>query len=389
MPHLWFALVFLAVVQGTFAGGGWIGCAEEGEAASRGLEVGGWDPALCVLVVAQKTPIYNHVNDARYGHPPRTWLVPGESVEIVGRDARGELLYFGASWISLEDLGMSLQVEHLPVVLSSGLSLISPEASMEPLTVAAVAYWNSWHWDPEGGGIWFRRSRWDASDTGHGKISYWIPADGQAGRTDYNLGGDVLAAPVGGAVLVRAWNEQTRGDVYILEADGTSHLVGTQCALYFTDAYVPFGRDAAWSPDGQYVVLKDRTGDFCNGGGITIYDRGGVVKTDLTDPQEPYQQPWYRNPNFTDQVGMDETCVDTPPGVELNESRNRCQWSPDRKWFATMPGAVDNPHVGDLLIYAADGSLERRFLVPGWPCNAFQWSPDSEWLAYGGPSGCA
>ena len=30
MPHLWFALVFLAVVQGTFAGGGWIGCAEEG-----------------------------------------------------------------------------------------------------------------------------------------------------------------------------------------------------------------------------------------------------------------------------------------------------------------------------------------------------------------------
>ena len=156
-------------------------------------------------------------------------------------------------------------------------------------------------------------------------MSYWIPADGQAGRTDYNLGGDVLAAPVGGAVLVRAWNEQTRGDVYILEADGTSHLVGTQCALYFTDAYVPFGRDAAWSPDGQYVVLKDRTGDFCNGGGITIYDRGGVVEADLTDPYDPYQQPWYRNPNFTDQVGMDETCVDTPPSVELNESRNRCQ----------------------------------------------------------------
>ena len=46
MLHLWFALVFLAVVQGTFAGGGWIGCAEEGEAASQGLEVGGWDPAL-------------------------------------------------------------------------------------------------------------------------------------------------------------------------------------------------------------------------------------------------------------------------------------------------------------------------------------------------------
>ena len=51
-----------------------------------------------------------------------------------------------------------------------------------------------------------------------------------------------------------------------------------------------------------------------------------------------------------------------------------------------MPGAVDNPHIGDLLIYAADGSLVRRFLVPGWPCNG---SPDSEWLAYGRPSGCA
>ena len=179
------------------------------------------------------------------------------------------------------------------------------------------------------------------------------------------------------------------GNVHILDAGGSTHTIGRQCSGYFTDSYRPFGGDAAWSPDGQFVVLRERSGDLCEGGGIVIYNRRGVVEPDLTDRSDPYRQDWYRNPDFGDQVGVDETCVDTPPGVLLNDRRNRCQWSPNREWFATMPGAVDNPHLGTLLIYAADGALLKSFLIIGWPCNTFQWSPDSKWLAYGGPSGCA
>ena len=78
-----------------------------------------------------------------------------------------------------------------------------------------------------------------------------------------------------------------------------------------------------------------------------------------------------------------------PHGLELSDGRSRCRWSPDRQWFVTMPGVVDHPHLGELLIYAADGTLVRRFLIVGWPCNRFQWSPDGRWLVYGGPSGCA
>ncbi|MCY3734328.1 MAG: hypothetical protein OXG42_08610, partial [Chloroflexi bacterium] len=157
-------------------------------------------------------------------------------------------------------------------------------------------------------------------------------------------------------------------------------------------AYVPLGTDAAWSPNGRFVVLRDGRVDedgVCIREGTSIYDRDGAVDPGLTGRSDPYRQVWYREPDFGDQVRTDGNCDDALDGVDLNDWRNRCQWSPDRRWFATMPGPGGNPHLGELLIYAADGTLVRRFLIVGWPCNTLQWSPDSKWLAYGGPSGCA
>lgn len=223
------------------------------------------------------------------------------------------------------------------------------------------------------------------------RISRWTLGGERTGRIDYPLRGSLLAAPTGAAALLRERldPDAPHDNVHILDSDATVHTIGQQCSSYFSDTYHPFGGDAAWSPDGQYVALRDRTGGVCEGGGTSIYNRSGVVQTDVTDRNDPYQQEWYRHPGFGDQVAIEGTCDETPPGVALNETGNRCQWSPDREWFATMPGAVDSPYLGELLIYAADGTLIRRFLIVGWPCNTFQWSSDSKWLAYGGPSGCA
>ena len=66
-----------------------------------------------------------------------------------------------------------------------------------------------------------------------------------------------------------------------------------QRSIYFHDSYEPFGGDAARSPDGAYVDLKDRTRDCCDGVGTTIYDRNEAVPRDINDTDSPYRQSWY------------------------------------------------------------------------------------------------
>ena len=306
-----------------------------------------------------------------------------------------EWLRIPEGWIradAVQVIGGAL--EQISIVLTRGLWLLSPDGNHDPLQITEYAAWNSWQWDPQGGAIWYRRPAMGSSGQDVGKISrYVVGGDGserKTGRIDYQLAGDLLAAPVGGAVLVREHSLQTYpiGNVYILDNDGSTHLIGSQCYVHFSDSYHPFGLDAAWSPDGRYVVLKNRTGELCGSAQTSIYDRSGLIVRDLSDHENPYRQPWNDPPAFADQLGMDYECWEIPPRAHLS-SRSRCLWSPDGRWFATMPGLVDNPHIGELLIYSSDGVLVRRLLVLGWPCNAFPWSPDSRWLAYGGPSGCA
>ena len=346
----------------------------------------------------QQPPVHGSTPKPRYG---RALLEVGEEWNIVGRNEAGDWLYVFWGWIPRNSIALhSVTVDDLQVVISGGLWLVSPSLPSNQVLVTEDARWNSWQWDPQGGSIWYQHVEAVPSAS-----RYWGSApvskynvDGNTVRREHSrLGGDVLAAPVGGAVLVRSrdWETWPIGRVFILDADGTVHQIGSQCWVVFSDAYHAFGNHAAWSPDGRHVVLRNSPSEpdpenvQCRLPGTTIYDRDGVVEPNLVDRDDPYRQDWYRNPNFSDQVAMDEVCEDRPPGVALSEQRNHCAWSPDRQWFAMMPGAADNPHLGELLIYAADGQLSRRFLVPGWPCNMFQWSPDSQWLAYGGPSGCA
>ncbi len=328
--------------------------------------------------------------------PEGVTLAAGTRHVALARLPGDDWLRIEGAWIGTDSVHFVVgMLEDVPLLLFRGLWLISPDTIQELLLVTERAYWNTWQWDPEGGSLWYGHS--EASPVprqGYSPVSRLVFEAQHIYREHSRLTGEVLAAPTGGAALIRTGNRRIKplGDVHILETDGTTHHIGRQCDVYYTDSYVPFGTDAAWSPDGRYVILRDGRVDdngWCIREGTTIYDRNGVVEPDLTDPDDPYRQLWYREPSFGDQVGMDDDCADAPSGVALSEQRNRCAWSPDRQWFATMPGAVDNPHLGELLIYTAEGQLSRRFLVPGWPCNMFQWSPDSRWLAYGGPSGCA
>ena len=347
--------------------------------------------------ISRSADLYRHVPETDRVEARLAQLAVGTSVSVAGLSTNREWLFVSQGvgpfgWVRSSDVHLvGGSTGEMSTVLDGGLWLFSVTNWGDPSKLSHFVGWNSWQWDPEDSAIWYPRSRWDATGEGHGNLSRQVAADWNAGRVDYHLAGHVLAAPVGGAVLVRERYDRDapHDNVHILDSNGAVHTIARQCSGYFTDSYRPFGGDAAWSPDGEFVVLKDRTGNVCEGGGATIYDRDGVVEPDLTDRHDPYRQAWYREPNFGDQVGVDHECRDTPPGVALSDRRNRCQWSPDRQWFATMPGAVDNPRLGELLIYAADGTLARRFLIVGWPCNTLQWSPDSQWLAYGGPSGCA
>lgn len=319
-------------------------------------------------------------------------IAPGTRHAALARLPGNEWLRLQVGWVEVESVRfVAGTLEQVPLVLIRGLWLLSPDSDHHPLLVTSYAKWNSWQWDPESGALWYRHFEASPAHSGYAPVSRMVLGADRAYRSHSRLSGDLLAAPTGGAVLVREQLDRalSQDNVYILESDGTAHLIARQCSIHFTDSYRPFGDDAAWSPDAKHIVLRDRTGHLCEGGGTTIYDRDGVVARDLTDPGSPYRRAWYRDPNFADQVGADEACGDVPPSVELNARRNLCQWSPDRKWFATMPGSGENPHLGELLIFADDGTLVRRFLIVGWPCNTFQWSPDGRQLAYGGPSGCA
>ncbi|MCY4620182.1 MAG: hypothetical protein OXD50_16790 [Chloroflexi bacterium] len=319
-------------------------------------------------------------------------LIPGSRHVVMARLPGNEWLRIADGWIEADRVRFVFgTLEQVPFVLTSGLWLISPKPDADLLLVTYQASWNSWQWDPQSGALWYRHSEASPVLTGHAPVSRMVLIGNRVYREHSHLSGDVLAASVGGAVLIRERFDRTapHDNVHILDSDGQVHTIGQQCSGYFTDSYRPFGGDASWSPDGEYVVLRDRTGDLCETGGASIFNRSGLVEHDRGDSESPYQRAWYRSPNFTDQVRTDETCSDRPPGVVLNDRRNRCQWSPDRQWFATMPGLNDNPHLAELLIYDAQGALVNRVLIVGWPCNSFQWAPSSRWLAYGGPSTCA
>ena len=319
-------------------------------------------------------------------------LDAGSRRVVVARLPGGDWLRVAEGWIEADRVRSIVgTLEQAPLLLVRGLWLLSPESRSDPLLVTSYAQWNSWQWDPAGGALWYRHFEASPAHSGYAPVSRLVLDRGAVSREHSRLSGDLLAAPVGGAVLIRERSDRNAptDNVHILDSGGEVHTIGEQCSGYFTDSYRPFGGDAAWSPDGQFVALRERTGDLCEAGGVTIYDRNGVVDRDMAVPNSPYRQAWYRTPNFADQLALDQVCHDRPPGVDLSDWRNRCGWSPDRRWFATMPGADASPHLGELLIYDAHGTLIRRFLIVGWPCNAFQWSPDSRWLVYGGPSGCA
>lgn len=330
----------------------------------------------------------------------RGQLSAGTPVMVEGRSGTGQWFWVSQAvgmrgWVQAASVDFSPKdITRLAITLDEGLWLFSVADWGQPRKVTPTAEWNSWQWDPMGDAIWFHRPSRGGSDS-EPRLTRMIVSGPREEIIEYDLTGDLLASPDGGAVLVRVANGDIwpLGDVYILDHDGSVHYIARQCDVYFTDSYVPFGRDATWSPDGRYVVLRnsaepnDRGRCFIEG--ASLYDRNGLVERNLTDPNSPHRQTWYRIPSFTGQAGADEACSDTPHGLELSDGRNRCGWSPDRQWFVTMPGVVDNPHLGELLIYADDGTLVRRFLIVGWPCNTFQWSPDGRWLVYGGPSGCA
>ena len=393
----WWLPVFLTIAVG--------GCADE-IPKERGLSDPDQSSRYAVVRVIGgpevQVPIFFGYRDEEIGSTPREEVTGGTTLTVYGRDYAGEWLFFVWGWISSGEVdAIEGAVFELPVVMDRGLWIIPVDTEQNARQIAAASQRNTWQWDPTDAAIWFHRSDdefhdyWDDEGISkHVRVSRWVVSGSLTGRIDYHLSGYLLAAPVGGAVLVRAKNTSIRplGDVYILEADGTTNHISTQCDLLYPNSFVPLGNDAAWSPDGRYVILRNGRVDEdgrCIREGTNIFDRNGVVEPDLTNRDDPYRQAWYRDPHFGGQVGRVEACDDIPPNVELSERGNSCQWSPDRQWFVTMPGQVDNPHLGELLIYAADGTLLRRFLVAGWPCNAFQWSPDSEWLAYGGPSGCA
>ena len=340
----------------------------------------------------------------------RELLAPGTRVHVVGKWTSEDEPWLLASredeevplvlpryfWVPEDTVRLPADVlETLPFVLDWGLWLVDVSSTSEPVQLTRRARWNSWQWDHKVANLWYADDQTSTGVRDYGRLTQLRLSNGEVRTRQGPVSGDVLAAPSGGAVLVRQrdWDTWPLGKVFILDEDGDLHQIGTQCWVTFSDAYHSFGEKAAWSPDGRYVVLRESpsvvNGAQCWTGQIGIYSRSGRVERDQGNPNSPYRQGWFVEPHFADQVGMDEVCEDRPPGVAKSNGRNRCQWSPDRQWFATMPGAADNPHLGELLIYAADGQLVRRFLVPGWPCNMFQWSPDSQWLAYGGPSGCA
>ena len=393
----WWLLVFLTI--------GVIGCADEIPTGRVVSDPDQESPYAVVRVIGEpevRVPIFFGHRDAAFGSTPRDELSGGATLTVYGRDYAGEWLFIVWGWISRGQVDViEGALFELPVVLDRGLWIIPVDTDQNARQIATAALRDTWQWDTTEPAIWFHRfdggtsDYWDSEGVSKRvRISRLVLGGERTGQSDYHLNGKLLAAPVGSAALVRTENTSTSplGDVYILEADGTTYHVGTQCHWSYPDSYMALGIDAAWSPDGQYVVLRDERVDedgVCIREGTTIFDRNGMVEPDLVDRNDPYRQEWYRDPGFADLLGIAATWDDIPPNIERNERVGRYQWSPDRQWFATVPGTHDNPHLGELLIYTADGQLSRRFLVPGWPCQMFQWSPDSQWLAYGGPAGCA
>ena len=160
------------------------------------------------------------------------------------------------SQIRLDDAQL---VADLPKVLPTGLSVANVGGEESSLQLAEWSYWDTWAWDPNANAIWFnsliptdtRLSRFDFSHS---------PGESLHGeQADYDLRGQVLPAPVGGSVLVRAFGDHLDpfDEAIILERDGSTTVLDRQRSFFATDGYIPYSRFAAWSPDARYVALAD------------------------------------------------------------------------------------------------------------------------------------
>ena len=315
--------------------------------------------------------------------------------------------------------------EH-PRVLDGGVWVVSIDPDVEPLQVVELASWNSWAWDPVSGDLWFHRLPDDYSDDSPRYLSRAsFASDGSVGeRQDYDIAGHVLPSPVGGAVLVRSWTEVVfpegwMFDVFIAEADGRVHWIGTQQLLLSSDSFIPAAAHAEWSPDGRYVVLRERAArDNESVGGAfsySIYDRGGMIPRGSARPpsSQPYVEQWFLDAGLRGHVSRplrNEHPCNRERDV-FGRRLHECIWSPDRQWVAVLADLTPTdqslrrllghnwlgleryrdsyPPPVELRLHAADASLAGRWLMFGYPCMMFSWSPDSTRLAYGGPRLCA
>jgi Tol biopolymer transport system component len=178
-------------------------------------------------------------------------------------------------------------------------------------------------------------------------------------------------------------------DVYVMDKDGSNQRRITIDPEHWNGF-------AAWSPDGQRMVLT--IGDPRNDGDSDLYvmnvDGSNVVQLTQT-PGNDYSASW--SPDGSKVAFISNTSADrqeifnadvfviNADGsglVRLTNSRGRAwgtSWSPDGKRIA-----FGSERDGGWRVYTmnADGSDQRRLTSGPGHDNAPSWSPDGKWIAF-------
>ena len=107
-------------------------------------------------------------------------------------------------------------------MLDWGLWLVDVSSTSQPMQLTISARWNSWQWDHKVAGLWYANDQTSTGVRDDERLTQLRLSNGEVRTHQYPISGDVVAAPNGGAVLVRErdWDTWPLGREFILEEGG-------------------------------------------------------------------------------------------------------------------------------------------------------------------------
>lgn len=256
---------------------------------------------------------------------------------------------------------------------------MSPDGSSVQQLTSGPAEDRNAVWSPDGEWIVFESGGYE------GKSLYRMRADGSEQQWLAELAGAPSGGEMGCFLNEAAWSPDGEWIVFEVCVNDTTDLYrihpdGTDLQ-HLTDS-LGSEANAAWSPDGEWIVFESWGSE-----GLDIYRMrtDGSEQQRLTDdPEKDWMAAWSPDSQWivfvSDRDGIGQVYRMRADGSEQQQlvdtlENTNPMWSPDGEWI------MFSSYIGNLYRMRADGSDLLNLNSPGLVRNA-AWSPDGAWIVF-------